>query len=99
VTAEHRQDKVRCAGRGQRLPETRLSDVQTAGIEPLIAPSREAHYPSLSQRFTDAPPAPDHLTPVEAMIHRLKTLEGKKLDAQRKHIPEPVFGIISPTGC
>ena len=25
---------------------------------------------------------------------RLKTLEGRKLYAQRKHIPEPVFGII-----
>jgi hypothetical protein len=24
----------------------------------------------------------------------LKTLEGRKLYAQRKHIPEPVFGII-----
>jgi len=28
------------------------------------------------------------------MVHRLKTLEGRKLYAQRKHIPEPVFGII-----
>jgi hypothetical protein len=28
------------------------------------------------------------------MAHRLKTLEGRKLYAQRKHIPEPVFGII-----
>ena len=24
----------------------------------------------------------------------MKTLEGRKLYAQRKHIPEPVFGII-----
>ena len=28
------------------------------------------------------------------MAHRLKTPEGKKLYAQRKHTPEPVFGII-----
>ena len=28
------------------------------------------------------------------MAHRLKTLEGRKLYAQRKHMPEPVFGII-----
>ena len=28
------------------------------------------------------------------MAHRLKTLEGRKLYAQRKHTPEPVFGII-----
>jgi hypothetical protein len=28
------------------------------------------------------------------MDHRLKTLEGKKLYALRKQMPEPVFGII-----
>jgi len=28
------------------------------------------------------------------MAHRLQTSEGKKLYAKRKHIPEPVFGII-----
>ena len=33
-------------------------------------------------------------TPVEAMAHRLKTPEGKKLYALRKCMPEPVFGII-----
>ena len=38
--------------------------------------------------------APDNPTPVEAMAHRLKTPEGKKLYALRKQTPEPVFGII-----
>src|SRR3954465_3155427 len=86
-------------------PETLLADTgyfsaanveacQTAGIAPLIALSREAHHPSLSERFAEAPSAPDDPTAVEAMAHRLKTLEGKKLYAQRKHTPEPVFGII-----
>src|SRR6476469_10005012 len=86
-------------------PETLLADtgyfsaanVQAcgvAGIEPLIALGREAHHPSLSERFAEAPPAPDNPTAVEAMAHRLKTLEGRKLYAQRKHTPEPVFGII-----
>ena len=65
-----------------------------AGIEPLIASGRDAHHQSLSERFAEAPPAPEHPTPVEAMAHRLKTPEGKKLYAQRKQIPEPVFGII-----
>ena len=65
-----------------------------AGIEPLIALGRETHHPSLSERFAEAPPAPDNPTAVDAMAHRLKTLEGRKLYAQRKHIPEPVFGII-----
>jgi hypothetical protein len=86
-------------------PETLLADTgyfsaanvetcQTAGIAPLIALGREAHHPSLSERFAEAPSAPDDPTAVEAMAHRLKTLEGRKLYAQRKHIPEPVFGII-----
>jgi transposase len=86
-------------------PETLLADngyfsaanvtaCGAAGIEPLIALSREAHHPSLAVRFAAAPPAPDDPTPVEAMAHRLKTPEGKKLYAQRKHTPEPVFGII-----
>jgi hypothetical protein len=48
----------------------------------------------LSDRFAEAPPAPDAPTPVAAMVHRLKTPDGKKLYAQRKHTPEPVFGII-----
>ncbi len=48
----------------------------------------------MSERFAEAPPAPDTPTPVEAMVHRLTTPEGKKLYALRKHTPEPVFGII-----
>ena len=65
-----------------------------AGIEPLIATGRQSHYPPLSERFAEAPPAPENPTPVEAMVHRLKTPEGKKLYALRKQTPEPVFGII-----
>ena len=65
-----------------------------AGIEPLLALARDAHHQSLSERFADAPPAPENPTPVEAMAHRLRTPEGKKLYALRKHIPDPVFGII-----
>jgi hypothetical protein len=65
-----------------------------AGIEPLIALGRESHHPSLSERFADAPPAPQNPTPVEAMAHRLQSPEGKALYAKRKCTPEPVFGII-----
>src|SRR3954465_3783357 len=82
-------------------PETLLADngyfsaanvetCQAAGIEPLIALGREGHHPSLGARFAEAPPAPENPTPVEA--HRLKTPEGKRHYAQRKHTPE--FGII-----
>ena len=65
-----------------------------AGIEPLLALAREPHHQSLSRRFAGTPPVPENPTPVEAMAHRLRTPEGKKLYALRKHIPEPVFGII-----
>jgi transposase len=64
------------------------------GIAPLIAMGRQPHHPSLNERFADALPAPENPTPLEAMAHRLATPEGKKLYALRKHVPEPVFGII-----
>jgi transposase len=86
-------------------PETLLADAgyfsaanvaacAAAGIEPLIAMGRQPHHPALAERFDKAPSAPDDPTPVEAMAHRLKTPEGRKLYAQRKHTPEPVFGIV-----
>ena len=65
-----------------------------AGIDPIIAMGREAHHPSLDERFPKKPPPPEPATPLEAMAHRLKTTEGKKLYALRKQTPEPVFGII-----
>jgi transposase len=86
-------------------PETLLADAgyfsaanvaacAVAGIEPLIALGRQPHHPPLAERFETAPSAPDDPTPVEAMAHRLRTPEGRKLYAQRKHTPEPVFGIV-----
>ena len=65
-----------------------------AEIAPLIAMGRQPHYPPLHERFATAPTAPENPTPVEAMAHRLKTPDGKKLYALRKQVPEPVFGII-----
>jgi hypothetical protein len=67
---------------------------QAAGIDPLIALGRERHYPTLEEHFAAPPPPPNDPTPVEAMAHRLRTPEGRALYAQRKHTPEPVFGII-----
>ena len=55
---------------------------------------REAHHPTLDERFAGPPPSPKDPTPLAAMDHRLRTPEGKKLYALRKQIPEPVFGII-----
>jgi hypothetical protein len=65
-----------------------------ARLEPLIAIGREPHHPALDERFAKERPAPENPTPVEAMAHRLKTPEGRKLYALRKQTPEPVFGII-----
>src|SRR5207245_11162338 len=67
---------------------------ENSGIEPLFAKGRQTHYQPLSERLAEAPPAAENPTPVEAMAHRLKTPEGKKLYALRKQTPEPVFGII-----
>jgi hypothetical protein len=86
-------------------PETLLGDngyfsaanvaaCAVAGIEPLLALGRTPHHPSLDERFAAAPPAPENPMPLEAMVHRLATPEGKKLYGRRKHTPEPVFGII-----
>ncbi len=55
---------------------------------------RQPHHPRLDERFAPAPIPPEAASPVEAMAHRLKTPEGKKLYGLRKHTPEPVFGII-----
>jgi transposase len=73
--------------------EGNVNACAAAEIDPVIATGREAHHPSLDERFA-APPPPEEPTPLEAMEHRLKTPEGKKRYALRKQIPEPVFGII-----
>ena len=74
--------------------EGNVNACATAGIAPVIAMGREAHHPSLEERFADPPPPPKDPTPLQAMEHRLKTQAGKKLYALRKQTPEPVFGII-----
>jgi transposase len=74
--------------------EANVKACQAGKVEPLIATGREVHHPSINERFDDAPTPPENPTEVEAMAHRLKTPEGKKLYALRKQVPEPVFGII-----
>ena len=74
--------------------EGNVNACAAAGIEPVIAMGREAHHPTLAERFAEDPAAPENPTPVEAMRHRLQTKEGKKRYALRKQTPEPVFGII-----
>ena len=71
-----------------------MAACHNAGIDPLIAMGRQSHYPPLDERLGDDPPAPINPTPVLAMAHRLKTKDGRALNALRKLTPEPVFGII-----
>jgi transposase len=74
--------------------EDNVNACAAQGIEPVIAMGREAHHPSLAERFAEDPAAPENPTPLEAMRHRLQTKEGKARYALRKQTPEPVFGII-----
>ena len=74
--------------------EANVEACARAGIDPLIAAGRDGHHPAVGERFAPAPPAPEDPTPLVAMRHRLKTPEGRARYAQRKHTPEPVFGII-----
>jgi len=74
--------------------EGNVNACAAAEIDPVIAMGREAHHPSLAERFAGAPPPPQDPTPLEAMDHRLRTPEGKRRYALRKQTPEPVFGII-----
>jgi hypothetical protein len=75
--------------------EGNVNACTAAGIEPVIAMGRQAHHPSLAERFAeDPPPAPENPAPVAAMRHRLQTTAGKTRYALRKQTPEPVFGII-----
>jgi transposase len=74
--------------------EANVTACMTAKVDPLIAMGRQPHYPPLAERSATVPPPLENPTPVQAMAHRLKTPEGKKLYALRKQTPEPVFGII-----
>jgi transposase len=74
--------------------ESNVNACTAVGIEPVIAMGREAHYPSLAERFAEPPSLPENPTPLEVMDHHLQTAQGKKRYALRKQIPEPVFGII-----
>ncbi|WP_050736438.1 transposase [Methylobacterium sp. ARG-1] len=74
--------------------EANVEACAKAGIDPLIAPGRDVHHPAMDDRFAPPPPAPVDPTPLDAMLHRLKTPEGRALYGRRKYTPEPVFGII-----
>ncbi len=59
------------------LSAANVAACEAAAVQPLIAMGREAHHPSLSERFAGAPPPPENPTPVEAMAYRLATPEAR----------------------
>lgn len=63
-------------------------------IEPYIPPNREKHNQPLAGRFVDPAPLPENAELIDKMRNKLKTVEGRKVYAQRKSTVEPVFGII-----
>jgi transposase len=79
---------------GGYFSEANVGACAAAKVAPLIAPGRERHHRSWRERFAAAPPAPPDPTPLEAMLHRLATPEGRQTYALRKQTPEPVFGIL-----
>jgi transposase/IS5 family transposase len=89
------QDQVECliADTGY-FSEHNMQACEAAQIEPLIAVARENHHPNWRERHTEPAPLPATATPAETMAHRLKTKDGRKRYALRKHTVEPVFGII-----
>lgn len=64
------------------------------GLIPYISFGKEQHNQPLEERFKEAEPLPPDPTSVEKMKHRLQTIEGKAIYAERKSVIEPIFGII-----
>lgn len=71
-----------------------VASCEKSGIEPFIPPSREKHNQPLTERFIDPAPLPEDAKPIDKMRNKLKTVEGRKVYAERKSTVEPVFGII-----
>ena len=73
--------------------EGNVNACAAAGIEPVIAMGREAHHPTLAERFAEDPAAPENPTPIEAMRHELQTKEGREaLPPCAEQTPEPCSG-------
>ena len=71
-----------------------VASCEKSEIEPFIPPSREKHNQPLVARFTNPASLPEDAEPIDKMRNKLKTVEGRKVYAQRKSTVEPVFGII-----
>lgn len=74
--------------------ETNVIACEGKGVIPYIAVDRQEHNQTPWDRFSEPPPLPDDADSVTRMKHRLRTIAGKAVYAQRKVTSEPVFGII-----
>ena len=70
-----------------------IAACEAANITPYIAAGRERHAGGL-QRFYEPPPLKANASPVEAMRHRLRTKDGRKVYGERKATIETTFGIV-----
>lgn len=74
--------------------EDNIKACESNGLTPYISFGKEQHNQPLEERFKEADPLPPDPTSVEKMKHRLQTIEGKAIYAERKSVIEPIFGII-----
>ena len=74
--------------------ESNTKVCDAAQITPYLAGGRESHHPPVEARFTQPPALAPDADVVQAMDHRLATIEGRAVYALRKSTVEPVFGII-----
>ena len=75
--------------------ENNIAGCEGRNISPIISTSREKHNSFLSHILNPEPIQDEPcITPVEKMIRKLKSVEGKETYKKRKQIVEPVFGVI-----
>jgi len=74
--------------------ENNVTGCDASGITPYFPAERQRHHPPVEARFTQPPALAPRADVVQAMDHRLATIEGRAVYALRKSTVEPVFGII-----
>ena len=72
--------------------EKAVEDLETMGIDAHFATGRQKHHEATTAAEAAAPTAKARVK--EKMQHKLRSTTGRALYAARKHIVEPVFGMI-----
>ena len=72
--------------------EDAVQGLEELGFDPHLAAGRQKHHAAPTVEVEESPPV--EATVKERMAHKLRTPEGRKCYAQRKHIVEPVFGQV-----